>query len=740
MSTNATQKSNIVSNYFLERTIGEGTFGKVKLAKHIPTNEYVAIKILEKSKIHDKEELERVEKEIKYLKTLNHPNIIQIYEIIENSKNFYIVMEYANNGELFNYIVKKEKLNELEASYFFSQIIHGIAEIHKYKICHRDIKPENILLTNKNILKIIDFGLSNQYDKYLSTPCGSPCYASPEMIHGSKYNGLAIDLWASGVILFAMVCGYLPFDDKNNEKLFAKILRCKIEFPSEDETLLTNDCKDLILRILTPNPNKRIKLDEVMVHPFLAYGNMKYSQNIKEEHFTQEDFLINYMAQNLNIDNKNNSIKKALMNNRHNNVTTTFKLLKKKLLEGRFSNTLSNSENLNPNLQLQSKLLSFRSNVPKRAKQSKRKYNVTTSVSSSNSMLSEINSVITDKNLDQRNIIIINNTNMISQPVKMNRLYDKLIPSDNQVIRKIDTSVSTDKSKPHPSVRDTSTNRTRTVTPIKEKIYTKKPTAIKKRNRLYLPLNTTSNAVANKTDISKRAVSDPSHTEKTVKKASKYNFASPANSNILKANNHYRELISTDRVYNGTSIKKSAISDISSIHEITSKKYEVYSHKVNTLTLKKAQYQKKSISPHTKANTTQYHTNYLTESAEKRFSTATGIPTSSGMMYARKRKTKNDNNVIVFQKPKNSKNFIFYSSSLPLEEGNKKLCEYCQESQMKLVKDGRYSYIITIKEINEIKIELGILEGSTVVKMYHLLGNEEITSIYMRQILVNVGF
>ena len=133
MSRNQEKNSTIVGNYKMEKTIGEGTFGKVKLAVHIPTGEQVAIKILEKSKIHDQEELERVEKEIKYLKMLNHPNIIQIYEIIENSKNFYLVMEYAPGGELFNYIVKNEKIDENESSYFFSQIIHGIEEIHKKK-------------------------------------------------------------------------------------------------------------------------------------------------------------------------------------------------------------------------------------------------------------------------------------------------------------------------------------------------------------------------------------------------------------------------------------------------------------------------------------------------------------------------------------------------------------------------------------------------------------------------------
>ena len=183
-----------LGNYNFIKTIGEGTFGKVKLALHKPTKEPVAIKILEKRKINNKKDLERIEKEIKYMKILNHPNIVKIYEIIEDENNFYISMEYVSGGELFNYIVKNKRLEENEASFFYSQIIHIIQEIHRHKICHRDIKPENLLLTQNKTIKIIDFGLSNEYKYYLDTPCGSPCYASPEVIKGLRYSGLAIDL------------------------------------------------------------------------------------------------------------------------------------------------------------------------------------------------------------------------------------------------------------------------------------------------------------------------------------------------------------------------------------------------------------------------------------------------------------------------------------------------------------------------------------------------------------------
>ena len=333
MTTQENQDS--LKNYQFLKTIGEGTFGKVKLSLHLLTNELVAIKILEKSRITDQEELERVEKEIKYLKLFEHPNIIQLYEVIENEYNYYIIMEYIQNGEFFNYIVEKERIEEKEASFFYSQIIHGIAEINKKSICHRDIKPENLLLTKEKIIKIIDFGLSNEYIDTLNTQCGSPCYAAPEIIRGMKYNGLMVDIWASGIILFAMLFGFLPFDDKDNNILFRKILECNLEFPNDIE--VSNEAKDLIKRILRPNPNERIKLDEILNHPFLMYGNKQYRKMIKPLRFNKSRLIIEYMVHVLNFSNKGNCIFKAVNENKHNGITTTFKLLKKQLIENKFN-------------------------------------------------------------------------------------------------------------------------------------------------------------------------------------------------------------------------------------------------------------------------------------------------------------------------------------------------------------------------------------------------------------------
>ena len=148
------------------------------------------------------------------MKSLKHPNLIQLYSVIENPTTIFLITEYANGGELFDYIVQKKKLTEFEACKFYQQLLAGVEYLHKIGVVHRDLKPENLLLDYKKDIKIVDFGLSNIYskDELLDTPCGSPCYAAPEMLQSKKYSGLMVDIWSSGIILFAMICGYLPFD------------------------------------------------------------------------------------------------------------------------------------------------------------------------------------------------------------------------------------------------------------------------------------------------------------------------------------------------------------------------------------------------------------------------------------------------------------------------------------------------------------------------------------------------
>ena len=317
------EKSYKVGNYLITKTLGSGTFGKVKLGIYLPTQEKVAVKILEKSKMTEKDDLIRLEREFEMLAQFNHPNLIMVTEIFESNSNYYTVMDYCEGGELFNYIVKKKYLSEKEASFFYYQIISGLEYIHSLGIVHRDLKPENLLLTKDHILKIIDFGLSNYFKEgqndLLYTPCGSPCYASPEMVSGDNYDGVMIDIWSTGIILFAMLCGYLPFEDKNNEKLFKKIVQCKIEYPD----YLSEIAVDLLKKIIVPNPKERITINEIKKHPFYLKGKKLFDKeftiqflddsfkNEKEQKLKEEKSNKNekYKENNIN-DNKEDKSKK----------------------------------------------------------------------------------------------------------------------------------------------------------------------------------------------------------------------------------------------------------------------------------------------------------------------------------------------------------------------------------------------------------------------------------------------
>ena len=275
-------KNIILANYKIIKILGKGTFSTVKLAIDRETGEKIAIKILEKNKIKSKRDFKRIERELNMVRNINHPNIAKVYDIKEDEDKYYIMMEYCENGELFNLILAKRRLNEEESAYFYYQIINGLEYIHINNIIHRDLKPENLLLTKKNILKIIDFGLSNYntYDNLLSTPCGSPCYASPEMVSGKKYNGFTSDVWSTGIILYAMIYGYLPFENinHNNNLLFKKIAECKVDYPR-------NSCLfalDLLKKILVPNPNERYKISDIKQHKFYLKGKAIFNHKHKD--------------------------------------------------------------------------------------------------------------------------------------------------------------------------------------------------------------------------------------------------------------------------------------------------------------------------------------------------------------------------------------------------------------------------------------------------------------------------
>jgi 5'-AMP-activated protein kinase catalytic alpha subunit len=299
------------------------------------TEEKVAIKVLEKDRICDVSDVERVSREIHILKLIRHPNIIQLYEvlasqIIETPRKLYLIMEYASGGELFDYIVKNNKLKEKEACKFFHQLIAGIEYIHKLHIVHRDLKPENLLLDHNNNIKIVDFGLSNTYKEgeLLKTACGSPCYAAPEMIAGKKYVGHQVDIWSAGVILFAAVCGYLPFEDPNTSQLYKKILHGDYKFPK----FISPSCKDFIEKILNIEPESRYGISEIRSHEWFSQVTEEIRPGILigYDHILVDPTVLAQLEKyKIDLD----YTKKCLEANKHNNFTTSYYLLLKKYIQ-----------------------------------------------------------------------------------------------------------------------------------------------------------------------------------------------------------------------------------------------------------------------------------------------------------------------------------------------------------------------------------------------------------------------
>ena len=346
-----------IGQFILGEKLGQGTFGIVVLAKHQITGEKVAIKILDKEKIIQEADKTRIEREIKILKNLRHNNIVHLYDIKETSNSLYIIMEYIQGKELFDYIVSKKRLSEIEACNFYQQIISGIEYLGKIRVVHRDIKPENLLLDNKNKIKIVDFGLSNIYpnNELLQTACGSPCYAAPEMINGELYKGLGADIWSSGIVLYAMLCGYLPFEDGDNEILYKKITDGKFKTPK----YLSENCKDILHKILNVDPKKRYTIKQIKKHPWFNLINPRI--NLSEGLLLNvyivpiDEKIVEEMATKYKF---NEDIVRAnLISNKHNHTTTTYYLLlMKKIREGKksvadlkskeFLNYISNPVNL----------------------------------------------------------------------------------------------------------------------------------------------------------------------------------------------------------------------------------------------------------------------------------------------------------------------------------------------------------------------------------------------------------
>lgn len=284
-----------IGYYRLGKTLGIGSFGKVKLGQHEITNHKVAIKVLNRNKINSLDMNEKVLREILLLKKMNHPHIIRLYEVIDTPSDIFMILEYVAGGELFDYIVSKGRLNTDESRHFFHQILSGVEYCHFHRIVHRDLKPENLLLDADNNVKIADFGLSNimQDGDFLRTSCGSPNYAAPEVISGNLYAGPEVDVWSCGVILYALLCGSLPFDDENIPNLFKKIRSGMYSTPSH----LSEMARDLIPKMLIVDPMKRITIPEIRKHPWFQMNLPPYLQH-GPENLLEQVQVIDHQVEN----------------------------------------------------------------------------------------------------------------------------------------------------------------------------------------------------------------------------------------------------------------------------------------------------------------------------------------------------------------------------------------------------------------------------------------------------------
>ncbi|XP_024115372.1 MAP/microtubule affinity-regulating kinase 3a isoform X7 [Oryzias melastigma] len=258
-----------VGNYRLLKTIGKGNFAKVKLARHILTGREVAIKIIDKTQLNPNS-LQKLFREVRIMKILNHPNIVKLFEVIETDRTLYLVMEYASGGEVFDYLVAHGRMKEKEARAKFRQIVSAVQYCHQKHIVHRDLKAENLLLDADMNIKIADFGFSNEFTlgNKLDTFCGSPPYAAPELFQGKKYDGPEVDVWSLGVILYTLVSGSLPFDGQNLKELRERVLRGKYRIPF----YMSTDCENLLKRFLVLNPAKRGTLEQIMKDRWINAG------------------------------------------------------------------------------------------------------------------------------------------------------------------------------------------------------------------------------------------------------------------------------------------------------------------------------------------------------------------------------------------------------------------------------------------------------------------------------------
>ncbi|KAM9717725.1 serine/threonine-protein kinase MARK2 isoform 5-T5 [Menidia menidia] len=313
-----------IGTYRLLKTIGKGNFAKVKLARHVLTGKEVAVKIIDKTQLNSSS-LQKLFREVRIMKMLNHPNIVKLFEVIETEKTLYLVMEYASGGEVFDYLVAHGRMKEKEARAKFRQIVSAVQYCHQKCIVHRDLKAENLLLDADMNIKIADFGFSNEFTlgNKLDTFCGSPPYAAPELFQGKKYDGPEVDVWSLGVILYTLVSGSLPFDGQNLKELRERVLRGKYRIPF----YMSTDCENLLKKFLILNPSKRGSLEQQIMRD--RWMNVGYEEEeLKPYIEPQPDYKDPRRTDiMLQMGYCQEEIQDSLVNQKYNEVMATYLLL-----------------------------------------------------------------------------------------------------------------------------------------------------------------------------------------------------------------------------------------------------------------------------------------------------------------------------------------------------------------------------------------------------------------------------
>ncbi|RUS70223.1 hypothetical protein EGW08_022016 [Elysia chlorotica] len=336
-----------IGKYRLIKTIGKGNFAKVKLAKHVPTGKEVAIKIIDKTQLNPSG-LQKLFREVRIMKMLDHPNIVKLFEVIETEKTLYLVMEYASGGEVFDYLVAHGRMKEKEARAKFRQIVSSVQYCHQKHIVHRDLKAENLLLDSDMNIKIADYGFSNEFvpGNKLDTFCGSPPYAAPELFQGKKYDGPEVDVWSLGVILYTLVSGSLPFDGQNLKELRERVLRGKYRIPF----YMSTDCENLLKKFLVLNPMKRASLEAIMKDRWI---NIDYPDNdLKPYKEPSKDELDpDRIERMITMGYNRKEIEESLKLQKYDDIHATYLLLGRHTTD--VSNSLEGSDRSGSNLSLQ---------------------------------------------------------------------------------------------------------------------------------------------------------------------------------------------------------------------------------------------------------------------------------------------------------------------------------------------------------------------------------------------------